>query len=102
MKSMKTEIEKDEVCIFCARWHPGIRYAPLVDAWLGEQCLLKVIERNPHDDVARLVAEELGLNFSEDPHGENICDFCGESDAIILDEVEEKRICQECWNKIKL
>lgn len=95
------QTENDQVCLFCARWHPGIRYAPLIDTYIGEQCLIRVIEKNPHDEVAHLVAEELGLNFSEDPRGENICYFCGDGDAVVFDELEEKRICQECWNKIK-
>lgn len=94
------DCESDVICLFCGRWHPNIRYSPLVDDWIGEQCLLTIIERNPHDEVARLVADELGLNFANSRPTEITCDFCG-GNADVIDEFEDSKICLACWKKIK-
>ncbi len=93
--------ETDAVCLLCARWHPGIKYSHLLDAWIGRNCLLGILDANPHDDVAHMVADELNVGFSDESSVEMICDFCGENDAVVIDEVYGSKFCESCLNKIK-
>jgi hypothetical protein len=93
------EFATEATCIFCARWHPGLRYAPLIEDWVGEKCLLGVVEENPNDEVARMIADELNLNFATTTPTDSVCGLCGVGESIGI--LDDEAICWHCWNQIR-